>query len=264
MAAVAALLASACRNVPEEARAEIRYDGATCISRKILPPLAAALHEQTGVSLGVDRSGTGTGLRRMFASEVDVAGVSRKLTAQELARKPHFQIIGYDALAVWVNDTNPVRALTKEQLKALFTGRVTSWKQLGGNVLPVVPCTEKLGSARSTVDAFQALAMDGAPYGPVKQLEDPADCLAFVASDPRGVAAATAAYALPGVHTVSIDGLDPSPANVRSGRYLLTRPLLLVTREPPPKDTALAALFELALSPQGQAAITSAGFVPAR
>ncbi len=261
---MATVFAGTCRGASEATRTEISYDGAASISNKILPSLAAFLREESGVGLGVDRSGSGAGLKRMFAGEVDVAGVTRKLTEKELARKPYFQIIGYDAIGLWVNDANPLRALTKAQLKALFTGAVKNWKQVGGPDLPVVACTEKLGSARATLEALQALGLDGAPYGPGKELEDSTDCLAFVASDPRGVAAATAAYATPGARTVAIDGLDPIPANVRSGRYLLTRPLLLVSRAPPAKGTPLAALFEAALSPQGQAAITSAGFVPAR
>ncbi len=258
VAAAAAL--AACRGAPEAPTppADVRYDGATSISRKILPHLATRLRERTGAGLDVDRSGAGSGLKRLFAREVNVAGVSRRLTPQELARKPHFQIIGYDALGVWVNDSNPVRALTKAQVKALFTGAITNWGQVGGRNTPVVPCTERLASARATLDSFQSLALDGAPYGRTKELEDPADCLAFVASEPGGVAAATVAYSAQGARTVSIDGLAPVPSNVRSGRYLLTHPLLLVTLDAPRPGTPVSVLLELAISP------ASAGFVPAR
>ncbi len=262
--ALTALLLAGCRGGPGANRVEIRYDGSTTISGKILQPLVPTLREKTGTTIHVDRSGSSTGVRRMFGGQVDVAGVSRRLTAKELERKPYFQIIAYDGIAVWVNDSNPVRALTKAQLKSLFTGAATSWNQVGGKDLPVVPCTEQLGSGRSTLEAVQTIAMDGAPYGRVKELEDAADCLAFVAKDPRGVAAASATGGVMGARAVSIDGLDPVPANIRSGRYLLTRPLLLVARGRPPENGPLTALFEMALSPEGQASIASAGFVPAR
>jgi ABC-type phosphate transport system substrate-binding protein len=126
----------------------------------------------------------------------------------------------------------------------------------------VKPCTERLASERATLEALRALALDGARYGRVTEREDPSDCLAFVAREPGAVAAASITYAAPGVRALAIDGLAPTPANVRASRYLLTRPLLLVAREPP--SGPLAALFELALSPEGQAAVARAGFVPAR
>ncbi len=247
---------------PAAQPAELRYDGATTISSRILPAITPAFRAKAGVPLRVERSGAGVGLRRMFAGEVDVAGVSRSLTPAELAKKPYFQIIGYDALAVYVNASNPVRALTRAQLKAAFTGAATSWRELGAKPARIVPCTERLSSERATLDAFRTLALGGAPYGKVVEREDPADCLAFVASEPGGIAAATVAYAIPGVRIVPVDGLEPLPVYVRASRYPLTRPLLLVARERP--SGALATLFELALSPEGQTAIANAGFVPAR
>ncbi len=244
------------------APAEVRYDGATTISSRILAGLAPTFRARSGVPLRIERSGAGVGLRRLFAGEVDVAGVSRSLNAAELARKPYFQIIGYDALAVYVNEANPVRELSRAQLKAIFTGTASSWKDVGGKATRIQACTERLDSERATLDAFRTLAMGGAPYGKVVEREDPADCLALVSREPGGIAAATVAYAVPGVRIVTVDGLDPLPVHVRASRYPLTRPLLLVAREPP--RGPLAALFELVLSPEGQAAMANAGFVPSR
>ena len=242
--------------------AQIRYDGATTISRLVLPALAPMFEARAGVPLKVDRSGAGVGLRRLFAGEVDVAGVSRSLTAAELSRKPYFQIIGYDALAIYVNEASPVRSLTKAQVKAIFTGAATSWKPLGGKDVRPLPCTERLASERATLAALRTLALDGEPYGKVTEREDPSDCLALVAEQPAAIAAASVAYARPGVRAVTVDGLDPTPINIRGSRYLLTRPLLLVARETP--KGPLATLFDVALSPEGQAAVVRGGFVPAR
>ncbi|HEX9402459.1 MAG TPA: substrate-binding domain-containing protein [Anaeromyxobacter sp.] len=264
----AALAAASCSDgkpatvSPAAPAPELRYDGATTISNKILPDLLPAFEERSGIKVRVDRSGTGAGLRRVLAGEVDVAGVSRALADDELALKPYFQIIGYDALGVFVGDATPVKALTGAQLKAIFTGAATSWKALGGKDVPIRPCTEKLGSKRATLDALQSLAMDGAPYRGVMELEDPADCLAYVAATPGAIAAATMTYRVSGVRPLEIDGSAPTPPNVRSSRYLLTRPLLLVSREAP--HGPLAQLFEYALSPDGQAVVAKAGFVPAR
>jgi phosphate transport system substrate-binding protein len=258
------LVAGACgrQEAPPPAPAELRYDGSTTISSRILPALGPALRARGGAPLRIERGGTGVGLRRVLAGEVDVAGVSRSLTAAELAHKPYFQIIGYDGLAVFVNEANPVRDLTRAQLRAAFTGAADSWRDLGGKPVKIVPCTERLDSERATVEAFRDLALGGVAYGKVIEREDPSDCLALVAREPGGIAAASRAYAAPGARAVTVDGLAPLPAHVRASRYALTRPLLLVAREPP--RGAVADLFDLALSPEGQAAIAGAGFVPAR
>jgi phosphate transport system substrate-binding protein len=253
----------ACRDpAPPPRPAALRYDGATSISRVVLAELAPLFTARTGVPVEIGRSGAGVGLKRVLAGEVEVAGVSRRLTPEELALSPYFQIVGYDALAVYVNEANPVRALTTAQLKAIFTGPPASWRELGGAALPVKPCTERLASERATLEALRALALDGAAYGRVTEREDPSDCIAFVAAEPGGVAVASLTYTTPGVRAVAVDGVEPTPAAARASRYPLTRPLLLVARQPPAGP--LAELFELALSPEGQAIVARAGFVPAR
>jgi phosphate transport system substrate-binding protein len=246
---------------PRPAQA-LRYDGATSISSRILPLALPAFEQRTGVAVKVERSGSGKGLKAMFAGQADVAGLARALSPEERALKPYVAIIGYDALGVWVNGQNPVRALTRAQLKDLFTGKITNWRQLGGQDRPVVACTEHHLSERATVVAFQALALDGAPYGPVRELEDPSDCLRLVASDPGAITPATTAHAVAGVGLASIDGLVPETKAIRGSTYLLTRPLLLVTREPP--AGALRDFVEFMVSPEGQALVAKAGFVAAR
>jgi phosphate transport system substrate-binding protein len=266
LAAAILSLAAACqaeRSAPAPAPPRpLTYDGATSISNRIWPLALPALERRTGTRVRVERSGAGRGLRAMFAGQADVAGLARALTAEERARQPFAAVIGYDALGVWVHESNPIRGLTRAQLKDLFSGKITNWRQLGGRDRPVVACTEHLLSERATLEAFRQLALGGGAFGPVRELEDPSDCLRLVAGEPGGVTPATVAYAIPGVRALTIDGLDPIPANVRASTYLLTRPLLLVTREPPTGQ--LKELFDFMVSAEGQALVAEAGFVAAR
>jgi phosphate transport system substrate-binding protein len=240
----------------------ITYDGATSISNRVLPLALPTFERRTGVAVKVERSGGGKGLRAMFSGQADVAGLARALTPEERVRKPYVAIIGYDALGVWVNEQNPVRALTRAQLKGLFTGKITNWRQLGGRDRPVLVCTEHLLSERATLEAFRQLALDGSAYGPVREQEDPSDCLRVVAADPGAVTPATTAYAIAGVRPVTLDGVAPDPKHIRASTYLLTRPLLLVTREAP--SGSLREFVDFMVSPEGQALVAQAGFVAAR
>ncbi len=259
--AVATLALAACAEKRAPAP-PLTYDGATSIGRHVLGEAIPAFEKKTGVVFGrVYESGGGKGLERLFAGEVGIAGVARQLTQEELARRPWFQIIGYDALGVYVHGKNPVKGLSRAQLKAIFTGAIVNWKDVGGPNLPIVACTEPLESGRNTLAVVRSEILDEAPFGPVRELPDPADCLIFVDGNPGGITIATVAYAFPGVHAVKLDGVEPVRASVLDSSYLLSRPLLLVTREQP---TGYAAQFlDFMLSPEGQA-IVAKKFIPAR
>jgi phosphate transport system substrate-binding protein len=262
--AIAAALCACTRPAPvEPAREEpLTYDGSTTISNRILPEVLPLFERAAGRRFErIERNGAGKGLDALFAGQVSVAGVTRNLTVAELTRSPHVVLIGYDALGVFVNEASPVRALSKAQLKAIYTGRIRSWEQVGGADLPITVCTERLASKRATLDAVRTVALDGEPYGPVRELDDPADCLQLVVRDPGAVTAATMAYAIPGTRAIPLDGLSPTPDQVRSGRYLLSRPMLLVSRAPP--AGALKAFFEYMLSAEAQG-VVGKRFVPIR
>jgi phosphate transport system substrate-binding protein len=240
----------------------LTYDGATSIGRHVMADAIPAFEKRTGLTFGrVNESGGGKGLERLFAGEVGIAGVARQLTPEELARRPWFQIIGYDALGVYVHGKNPVKGLSKAQLKAIFTGAIVNWKDVGGPNLPIVACTEPLESGRNTLAVIRSEVLDEAPFGPVRELPDPADCLIFVDANPGAITIATVAYAFPGVRLVALDGVAPVRASVVDSSYLLSRPLLLVTRGEP---TGPAADFlRFMLSSDGQA-IVGKKFIPAR
>ncbi len=239
----------------------VEYDGATTIGLQLLPDIVP-LFERMGHRFGtIGGAGTNKGLEAVRAGRADVAGVLREITAAEKAEKLRWAVVGYDALGVFVNAKNPVRSLTKAQLKAIFTGKAKGWRELGGADAPVVPVTEIKAGGRGTVQELRRIALDGEEYGPTKEIEDAPDCLKLVAADAGAVTAASMSMAIPGTRAVAIDGVEPSAANVRAGRYLLGRPMYLVAREPP--SPAVKDLFDLVLSPEGQA-IVARKFTPAR
>lgn len=259
----AALAALALFAAAPAARAEdLTYDGATTIAREVMGEAARAFEAKSGVKFAkIGMSGAGKGLAAALAGEVSVAGVSRSLKTEELAKHPYFQVIGYDALGVFVNAKNPVKALSKAQLKAVFTSKVKNWKELGGPNLPIVACSEPLASGRATVDAFQTMVLDGEAYGAIKELPDASDCVKFAAGEPGAVGPASMSYAVTGARALPVDGVKPSSDDVRAGTYLLARPLLLVAKARP--TGSLKAFFDFMASAEGQA-IVAKSFVSVR
>ena len=247
---LALVAAAGCRRGgPPEA--PLTYDGSTAIASHVLVDAVPAFERRSKHRFArVAASGSGKGLRAALAGEVSVAGVTRSLTADELAHRPYYEIIGYDALAMFVNAANPVRGLTRAQLRDVLTGRVKSWNELGGERRPIVVCTEHVDSGRGTVEVLRTVALEGAPFGGVIEVEDPADCLTLVAQDPAAITAATVAFSIPGTRALPLDGIPPVEPNVRSGAYLLSRPMLLVTKDVP--TGAVKEFFDFMRSAEGQ------------
>jgi phosphate transport system substrate-binding protein len=240
----------------------LTYEGSSTIGENIMPAATVAFDKKSGVKFtAVGLKGSGEGFAALMNGAVPIAGMSRNLTPEERAKGPYYRIIGYDAIAVFVNEANPVKALTKDQLKKIYTGEVTNWKSVGGKDLPIVVVTEMQSGTRATTHEFRRMALDGAAFGPVKEIDQPHDCVKHVAGDPGAIASVTLAFQMAGVRPVAVDGIAPDADKVRSGAYPLGRPLLLVSKDAPTGSSK--DFFDFMLSSEGQALVAKK-FTPVR
>jgi phosphate transport system substrate-binding protein len=157
--------------------AELVISGSTTVQKRIVEPAAAKLKDVTGIDAKFQGVGTGKGLMALAEGKVTVAAASETLAeAIDSARKQaadggktfevpanlKFYELAKDSIVVIVNKDNPVGALSKEQLKAINTGKARNWKDVGGPDLPIKVVTSHAGSATRNVFAKQV--MDGAAY----------------------------------------------------------------------------------------------------
>lgn len=250
---------------------ELSYSGSSTIGMSILDAGAVKAFEQkTGIKFkSVEQPGSGKGIEALLAGKVTLAGASRALKPEEKAKKLLGTAIGYDAIAVFVHKNNPINNLTKEQIKGIFTGKIKNWKEVGGKNAPIEPNTEIAGEKRATMLAFQEMAMDNAPYGAgFKQVDFPRDQIVDVAKNENaicgvsyGLLAAVSEDLRKNVKAVTVNGVAPTPANIQSGAYLISRPLLLVTNGLPKGD--VKKFIDFMLSADGQK-IVSINFVPVK
>ena len=252
---------ASCQNTPEEA--PLRYAGSSTIGEHVMSELATAFEAQSDSSFGrIGLEGSGAGLDALAQGEADLAGVSRRLRGDERARRPYYVIIGYDAIAVLVHASNPVTALSADQVSGLFTGRIRRWSELGGADAPVVVIDETQGQKRGTRAAFQTLALRNRPYRDDRvQVDRPRDMVERLNDEPNGVAAVSMTFLAPGTRHVVVDGVSPTPSAILGGRYPFSRPLLLVTQSAP--TGALAHFMDFVMSPEGQS-IVARKFVAVR
>ncbi|MBI4971690.1 MAG: phosphate ABC transporter substrate-binding protein [Candidatus Omnitrophica bacterium] len=243
--------------------AEISYAGSSTIGENIMPKARQVFVQETGDKFdSIENVGSGKGLDALTEGRVNLTGVSRPLFPGEKARGFYYQIIGYDAIAIFVHKKNPVRNLTKEQVKNIFTGRTKNWKEVGGNDAPIVCITETWGNKRATMIEFQKLALGGLDYCPDrKEVDEPKDQVEMLAAEENGIVFASAAFSRLEIKAVSINNIAPLAENIFSGVYLFSRPLFLVTRGYPKGD--LKRFFDFILSQKGQQ-IVAEHFVPVR
>jgi phosphate transport system substrate-binding protein len=229
-----------------------------------------AFEKDTGIKFtSIDQPGSGRGIKALVEGKVNLAGASRKIKSKEKKQKVIGTVIGYDAIAVFVHKSNPVNNLSKDQIKGIFTGKITNWKEVGGNDAPITPNTEILGEKRATMLVFQKLAMDGAAYATdFKEIDYPRDQIVHLAGDKTGICsvslgllAATSDRVRNSVKAVFVNVVEPTPGNIKSGAYLISRPLNLATVGLPKGD--VKKFVKWILSPAGQKFVGK-NFVPVR
>jgi len=242
------------------ADSDLSYSGSSTIAMGILEAGAQkAYEEKTGRKFTlVEMPGSGKGLQALLDGKVALAGVSRWLKKEEKRQNLVGTEIGYDAIAIFVNANNPVQNLSKEQLKGIFTGRIRNWKEVGGNNAPIEPNTEIAGAKRATMLEFQEMIMDNAPYGEdFKQIDLPKDQIIETAKNKnaictvsRGLLMKLSAYMRTKVKVVTVNGAGPTEADILSRAYIISRPLLLVTKGNPKGEAK--QFIEFILAPEGQ------------
>jgi phosphate transport system substrate-binding protein len=230
----------------------LSYVGSDAIKVGIIEEASKVFQKKTGASFTVidGELGQAKGFKAMEEGKFTVVGMTRLPNAEEKKAKPFFKVIGYDGLAVAVNAKNPVKNLTKEQMKGIYTGKVTNWKQVGGPDVAVTVYVDTTKSA--TPDQIKATINDGAPLGPVKGFASNDEPLAATGTDLGGIYVTSLLFAeaSKAVHVVSLDGVSASLESIRNGDYILTRPLALVSAAAPTGE--LKAFFDFIASDEGQ------------
>ncbi|MEA2492047.1 MAG: phosphate transport system substrate-binding protein [Acidobacteriota bacterium] len=208
----------------------------------------AYMAKNTGTSIQVTGGGSGGG----------IAAASRPIKATEVDKlKSRFATTGY---------ANSIKELTLAQLRDIYTGRVTNWREVGGKDAPIIRYSRE--SSSGTYTYFKDNVLMGKDYSPRAQtLQGTAAVVNAVANDPNGIGYGGAAYAkrikfAAVKENPESPAYEPTLATIRSGQYPITRFLYLYTRTPP--TATLKHFNDWTTTPEAQALITEVGYFPVK
>ncbi|MFC2001576.1 PstS family phosphate ABC transporter substrate-binding protein [Chloroflexota bacterium] len=255
------------------------------IGSNTVTPLSSVWAEEfmsmhSKVNIAVSGPGSGAGIAALINGTTDVCQASRTIKQKEIDQAeangidPYEIKVATDALSVLVNPANPVSELTFVQLSAIYTGKITNWKEVGGNDAAIVAISRDTNSGTHVFFKEHVVQMQGFPTED-KSLEYGGDVLMLPSTEEgvNQVAFNLNAIFYPGLgyvkeevkplaikETADSAGVLPSVQTALDGTYPIARPLLFYTDGTP--TGVIKAFVDYCLSPTGQGKVTGVGYVP--
>ena len=201
-----------------------------------------------GMRVTVTSGGTGVGISALLDETADIAMASRsikfneKMRAKATGENLEEITIAYDALAVVVHPSNPVKQLTRQQLENIFRGKITNWKQVGGDDRKIVVYSRETSSG--TYEFFKESVLKNKNYMSGSLSMPATGAIIQSVSQTRGA--------------IGYVGLE----NAANKTYPIVRPLFYYYNK---KNSGLVEpLLQFMLSPTGQEIIKKSGYIPVK
>ncbi|MES9992614.1 MAG: phosphate ABC transporter substrate-binding protein [Candidatus Thiodiazotropha sp.] len=244
---------------------ELSWVGCGITRNAFMSDLAAAYEEETGTSISIAGGGATKGIRAITGKQADIGGACRfTLDMSREEAGANMIPVAWDALVVVVHNSNPIDSISLRQLRSLYQGKITNWSQLGGKDQPIELLIRKGKISGVGYTLRQHLFED-------KEANFISDHL-FPSSGPleKAVEQNPNAISVTGVASahkrdfkiLKLEGRDPNFENIRTGDYLLYRPLYLVHSKTSPNSLESDRFIRFALGPKGREIIRKNQVVP--
>lgn len=263
--AVAIFLFTCATSVPVfAAGTDITIKGSTTV----LPIAQVAAEEfmeaNPDINISVQGGGSGVGIASLLEGTTDIADASRKIKSKELDKakaagiNPYENIVAMDGIAVVVHPSNAIKELSKDQIKAIYTGKISDWSELGVKGGKIIVISRD--SSSGTFETFENLALDKDKVRPDALTTASNQAVAqTVAQTPGAIGYIGIGYLSGKVKDITVDGVKCTKENVVKGRYPLSRPLFMYTNGAPAGN--VKKFLDFIFSDRGQTIVEEEGFV---
>jgi phosphate transport system substrate-binding protein len=229
------------------------------------------MHKAPDAQIQVTGGGSGTGISALINGTTDICMSSRAMKAPEKAKlRDRYNTSGVeipvarDGLSVYVHSSNPLTEITMEQLRDVFLGKITNWKDLGGPDNRIIVYSRENSSG--TYVFFKDNVLKGRDFTPRAQtMPGTASVVNAVTKEKFGIGYGGAAFAkglkiLKLKQTADGPAIAPDMKTVTSGEYPLARPLFFYVRNQPAAD--MKKFVDWVLSDEGQQVVGKVGYYP--
>jgi phosphate transport system substrate-binding protein len=219
-----------------------------------------------GILISVSGTGSGDGIKSIIDGMADIGGSSRDMKQKEIdfARSkgvnPVKHVVALDCIVPIVHRDNPVNNLSMEQLKKVYTGQITNWKQLGWSKSKKIIAISR-DSSSGTFEVWNKLVLKKELVRPDSQMQASNGAVAqAVASNKYAIGYIGLGYLNKRVKAVSVNGVTASKETAKDKSYPIVRELFMFTRGAP--QGAVADFLNFVISPEGQNIVKQEGYVP--
>lgn len=239
---------------------KITVSGSTSVG-PTMEVLAEAYEKSNDIKIEIQQVGSSAGIKNTIDGTSDLGMSSRDLKDEETQSVEATQI-AIDGIAVVTNTANKVKDLTVEQVKDIFTGKITNWKEVGGKDAAIVVVSREEGSG--TRDGFQEIVgFESSELIRNAQICDGSGNIkSTVEGNENAIAYISFGYLGETLNDLIIDGVEANDDNVIDGKYPISRPFLVVNKKDGLSDKS-KAFVDFIMSDEGQNIIAEEGFIKA-
>lgn len=242
----------------------VTVSGSTTVQPLAEKLAEAFMTENTGVRVDVQGGGSSVGVKAAGEGTSDIGMASREIKESEMTEFPKLNVIviARDGIAIVAHPDVSVSDLTVEQVRDIFSGKVTNWKDLGGVDQNIIVVSREEGSG--TRGAFEEMVMGKDALITASAILQPSNgaIRTTVSTTPYSIGYLSFGYLDNTVKTISIGGVAPTEPNAADGSYPIVRPLNMLTNGEPTGN--VKAFLDFILSEAGQKLVVEDGYIPVK
>lgn len=235
-------------------------------------PIAKAFAEylmskDKSLNITVNESGSGNGAQALIDGQCQVADMSRFMKGKEFkaavenGAMPTATAIAMDGIAVIVNPVNSVKNLTVDQVRSIYKGEITNWKELKGPDMPIIMISRD--SSSGTFETFEKLVMKKEKINSnAEYVGSNGQMRARVQSTKGAIGYVGLGFVDKTVKALTVNNIPATKKTIASGVYPIARALFMFTNGYPKPGSNVHKFITMYLSDDGQSIIERIGFIP--
>lgn len=238
----------------------ITVSGSTSVGPLVEAEAEAYKSVNSNVGVEVNQLGTSAGIKNVIEGISELGMASRDLKPEEEKAGVKEKEIAFDGIAVITNKKNPIKNLSLEQVKDIYTGKITNWKDVGGEDAPIVIISREDGSG--TRAAFEEIM----GYKANELIKDATiadgsgNIKSMVNENENAIGYMSFGYLDDSINALTIDNIEPKAENVKNGTYKSARSFLIVFNEETLTEDG-KGFIDYILSENGQKIVKEQGLI---